>query len=225
MEDPLMKKLLLTVAVATFALTTTTTVFAVEGKDGRTERPRTDIDKKEDGKKVEQAGTARDATVHSQATAAASNFIEVTRSASGTAKKTAQDRLAQGVKDGILSTKLLDTLAQNSGKELANNYSQVITEAALNNLLRKDSNNAAIQKKAAAAIHFGDIEVVNVITGKTTLTPEAEAKMNIFLIETARAIKDGQTTDLEAAFDIGLKKAGFSDERINEIKKECLKLG
>ena len=214
-----MKKLLLTVAVASLALSSTDASAnrgnGGRGKEGRT---KTEEQRREEQRKAEQAGTAGSAASSAQAQSYANQLIMKTRLVTGSAVKVATDALAKAVTDGILTIKDLETLELNSAKEVAVNYTNLLVTAAMKGQLNRSSESAGV-------VQFGRIEVLNNLNGKTQWSAEAEAKLNTTLLEATRSLKEGDAVNTLEALKAGLKKAGFDQKRIDEILKECFKIG
>lgn len=218
-----MKKLILTVALASFAFSANS--FAVNGKkETKTEAQKTKTEKEEAAKKLKEAGTAGVSARSQQAKEVANQLLLKTRVVTGSDVKLASDRLASAVEAGILKLSDLQTLESNASKEVAINASNLITVAAMRNQLRRDAADAKVAEQAEGFAKFTEVEVLNNLNGKTQWTTDAEAKLNVTLTEATRSLQNGESSTLTAALVSGLKKAGFSEERIKEILKECFKI-
>jgi hypothetical protein len=208
------KKLFLTVAVASLAFSANS--FAVSGKDKKGETIKTETEKRDDARKVKEAGTAGVSARSQQAKEIANQLLLKTRVVTGSDVKLAGDRLAAAVESGILKLSSLQTLEANSSNEVAINYTNLLSIAALKNKL--------VGEQGEALAKFGDIEIINNLNGKTQWTAEAIAKLNVTLIETLNSIQRGDNPKLADDLVAGLLKAGFTKERIKEILKECFKI-
>lgn len=217
-----MKKLVLTMAVASLAFSANS--FAVTGKDKDGKSVKTESEKKEDARKAKEAGAAGNSARSNQAKEVANQLLLKTRVVSGSDVKLAGDRLAAAVDAGILRLSDLQALESNSSKEVAINASNLITVAAMKNQLRRDATDAKVAEQAEGFAKFAQVEVLNNLNGKTQWTADAEAKLNVTLVEATRALQSGDATRLVDSLVVGLKKAGFSEERIKEILKECFKI-
>jgi hypothetical protein len=218
-----MKKVLLTLTVASLAISSQS--FAAptgKGKGGKTTK--TEAERREEQRKTEQAVAPGISARKQQALDVANQLLLKTRVVTGSDIKLASDRLAESVEQNIFRLTDLEALEQNSSREVAINAANLISVAAMKNHLRRDSRDANIAAQAEGFAKFNQIEILNNLTGKTQWTTEAEAKLNTTLIETTRALREGDASKLFDALTLGLKKAGFTEERIREILKECFKI-
>lgn len=206
--------------VASLALSANAFAAGGNGKDTKgKDSTRTESEKREEARKLEQAGKAGNSAKTMAAQEAATSLLNKTRVVVGGSDiKEVSERLAVAVDSGILKQSDLELLEQNSNKEVAVNAANLLSVAAMKNQLKSGDTNAT------GLVTFIQREVSNNLSGKTQWTTDAEAKLNTTLIEATRALKDGDTSSIKDAVVAGLKKAGFSEERVKEILKECFKI-
>ncbi len=221
-RNSFMKKLLLTVAIASMALPSVD-AFASRvgnGGKGRESRPTTETREQREvrERKAQQAGKAGNSTITVQAQNAASNLLNKTNVVTGLDFKKASDNIAKAIQDGLLRRDEVESLANNANRDIAINMTNFLAVASLKNLLVKGEQGEGIVK-------FLRIEAFPILNGKSTYTADALSRVNTTVVEATRALQNGQVRNLSDALIAGLKKAGITDmARIREILKECFKI-
>lgn len=214
MEDPQMKRLLLTVAVTSLALNAVAAPGTGKGKEGN--RPKTQEQRVEEAKKAGQAKSAGSSKETISTRDAVQNVINSNRLVSGTDATNTATRLSSAIEAGKLQRSDFDAMVEKSNSDqVAKKMVDYVVLAAKTNQLD-------------GALAFINAEGVSYVNGKTQWSKEALEKLDTTLTVAGNEL--AQATGLKQvkmidALTAGLKAAKFDENTIREILKKCFKIG